>query len=78
MSEYLLPIYQELSTEDRRRLFAMRNKMINIPANFSKSNIEVKCVCWITEMLNTEKPEVNYKQVYSGNIQEQIAILKRF
>ena len=87
MSEYLLPTYQKLSIEERRKLFSIRNKMINIPANFSKSNSEVKCVCGQTEnmthlynceILNTEKPEVLYEQVYSGNIREQVEILKRF
>ena len=30
------------------------------------------------EILNTEKPEVKFEQVFTGNITEQITILKRF
>ena len=37
MSEYLLPINRKLTLEQKRRQFAIRNKMIDIPAHFPKS-----------------------------------------
>ena len=37
MSEYLSPLNEELTFEEKRRLFEIRNKMVNIPSNFLKS-----------------------------------------
>ena len=44
MAEYLLPTNNELSIESKKRLFAARNNMINIPSNFSqqKENVFVR------------------------------------
>ena len=65
----------------------MKNRMIRISANFpSKQKIE-SCPCGETEnmehvytckQLNNEKIEVPYKQLFNGNISEQIIVLKRF
>ena len=37
MSEYLLPSNKNLTLEEKRRQFAIRNKMVDIPANFSQN-----------------------------------------
>ena len=42
MSDYLLPNENLNDIEDQRYLFAIRNKMIDIPSNFGK---ESKCIC---------------------------------
>jgi hypothetical protein len=34
MSEYLQPINNELSTEQKREMFSIRNRMLDIPYNF--------------------------------------------
>ena len=42
MADYLLPNNSLKNIEDQRYLFAIRNKMIDIPSNFGKT---VKCNC---------------------------------
>ena len=42
MANYLLPLNDKLKIEEEQRLFAIRNRMIEIPNNFGKSEI---CYC---------------------------------
>jgi hypothetical protein len=64
MAEYLMPNSNIQSNTVKREIFAIRNKMANIPANYSSSKIEHKCKCGMREdmehvytcvMLNSEK-----------------------
>ena len=86
MEEYLLP-YNEQSIEQKCEMFAVKNRMINIPYNFS-SNSEVKCVCgnlenmvhlYECDLFNKEKqPEIPYVKIYNGNLKEQIEVFNKF
>ena len=77
MSEYLLPNNQ-LTIEEQRTLFGMRNGMIDIPANFStKKENKAKCICkenedmrhiYNCEFLNSDKPAEKYERIFSNNI----------
>ena len=69
MSEYLLPINKNLTLEQKRRQFAIRNKMIDIPANFPKSKQKSICFCgdiedmkhiYECEILRSEKERISY------------------
>ena len=51
MAEYLLPD-SNLSTEQKRRLFSIRNKMVDISDNFSSREIETFCYCGEREMMS--------------------------
>ena len=45
MSEYLLP-NEKMSIEDQRKIFEIRNNMIDIPANFtSEKENKARCIC---------------------------------
>ena len=87
MSEYLLP-NEQLSIDDQRDIFALRNKMTDIPSNFlSEKNNTSKCCCGTKEemehvyyckYLNKEKTEVRYEEMYGENIDEIKLILRRF
>ena len=87
IAEYLLP-NNELNIEDQREIFAIRNRMINIPSNFiSREKNENKCVCGNKEEmkhiyectnLNMKKVEVRYEKIFNGTITEQKQILQRF
>jgi hypothetical protein len=87
MAEYLLPTNNELSIESKRRLFAARNKMIDIPSNISSSKTETKCICEEQEsmkhlyksckMLNISENISPYEQIYSGKASEQIKVLQK-
>ena len=43
MSEYLSPSSKDLTIEVKQKIFALRNMMTNIPANFASSKIHFKC-----------------------------------
>ena len=87
MSEYLLP-NDELSIDDQRNNFGIRNKMSNIPSNYSSENENTStCVCgeredmnhiYVCSHLNSEKVEIEYEEVYGENVENIKTILKRF
>ena len=81
MSEYLSPLASDLSITDKRNIFTVRNMMTDIPANFSKLNQDMMCICckletmehlYYCEILSSDKAETEYKNIYNGNICEQI------
>ena len=49
MSEYLQPSNLALTIEQKREMFSIRNRMIDIPQNFPGKNMHNKCVCGETE-----------------------------
>ena len=49
MAEYLKP-NEELTIEQQRKQFKIRNRMVDIPANFSAKNT-TKCICNEIEMI---------------------------
>ena len=76
------------SIEERQKLFAMKNKMIDIPNNFPKSDIKTRCFCGMIEDMNhiyecelfNTKNQTNilpYDKIYSGNINEQIRVFRK-
>ena len=87
MSQYLLP-NKLLEMSDQRKIFEIRNKMTNIPANYSsKSENEKTCVGGKIEnmehiynciSLNETEPKVNYQRIFEGNVNNTRSILKRF
>ena len=40
MAEYLLPTNEKLTVEEKRNLFGIRNRMVEISSNFSKSEVK--------------------------------------
>ena len=84
MAEYLLP-ENDLTIEQKRRIFAVRNKMVDIPNHFSSSKNNTLCVCgeketlshiYDCEILNETKREtLPYEKIYDGNVFEQTKIL---
>ena len=92
MSEYLQPNEQGLSIEDQRYLFAVRNRMVDIPANFpqkNRSENKETCICGQVEDMAhiysctklNKSEEINceeFANIYSGNLNKQIKVFKRF
>ena len=58
MSEYLLPT-NTLTISQKQQMFSVKNRMVNISANFSKNSSEKKCLCSKTE---------NMKHIYECTI----------
>ena len=88
MAEYLLP-NDNLTIEEQRTIFSIRNRMVNdIPANFSsKKENTAKCTCGESEdmehvysckYLNIKEPAEEYYKIFSGNTGEQRTVLQRF
>ena len=87
MQEYLLPLNNYLTTEQKCELFAIKNRMINIPDNFS-SNSEYKCVCgkienmkhiYQCEQFNEQiEPKLPYEKIFNGKLKEQIEVYRKF
>ena len=68
MAEYLLPCNAKQTIEQKCEMFAVKNSMINIPANFS-SKCEKKCECerkeemahiYECELYNMKKTEIPF------------------
>ena len=87
MATYLLP-NAVLKIDEQRGIFALRNRMNNIPANFcsSEENKE-RCKCGNIETnehiynciyLNGESVETPFEKIYEGTVIEMKSILKRF
>ena len=88
MADYLLPSNDALTVENKQKLFSIRNRMIDIPSNFQKSDEKSLCFCgeqenmkhvFDCEILNEGKPiSENYENVFNGNIGTQIRIFRQF
>ena len=87
MSEYLQPTNDELSIEQKREMFSVKNRMIDIPYNFPRKNMHNKCVCGETEdmshiynceLLNKNEPNLSYETIFTGNLKQQIEVYKIF
>ena len=87
MADYLVPS-TILTISEKQQLFAMKNRMVNIPANFPKPNIVKKCICGEKEdmkhihnceILNDgEQSNLEYEKIFEGNISEQIQVFRKF
>ena len=86
MADYLLP-NSKLSINEKQRLFAIRNQMVDIPNHFSSENKKYLCICgeeenlphiYVCERLNeTEIEKLPYEKIYTGNVEEQRKILEK-
>ena len=45
MAEYLLPGYENISIDEQRSIFSIRNRMIEIPENFLAGKDKEICCC---------------------------------
>ena len=87
MAEYLLP-YNKMSISQKRKIFEIRNKMVDIPDNFSSDSIETVCICGEREIMShiyycnilseNKNEKVLYEKIYDGNLVQQIEVCKRF
>ena len=88
MEEYLLPENRTLSIIEKQKLFEMKNKMTNIPSNFSKSNMKYECYCgneenmkqifYCKSLSDGKEQKIEYEKIYNGTVTEQREILSIF
>jgi hypothetical protein len=84
MAEYLQPFNDQLTLEQKREMFSIKNRMYNLPENFPKGDEKYTCVCGETEniahiyqceILSKKKEEkISYVKIFNGNINEQIQV----
>ena len=63
MADYLMPNCEGLSISDKRYIFSMRNRMIQIPTNFPTKNKRLDEKCQICE----EKETMNHLYICKWN-----------
>ena len=89
MANYLVPSDKGLSITDKRYIFAIRNRMIEIPTNFpsKNKNIDEKCEkCGETETmkhlytcdLNQENYNIKYEEIFGENLEKMKKVYKNF
>ena len=88
MAEYLLQTNKMLSIAEKQEMFAVKNRMKNISANYPKPNEEYFCECGMKEdmshiyhceILNKGYcPGLEYDRLYIGTLSEQIQIFRHF
>ena len=85
MSEYLLPHNVKLNIDEKRRMFSIKNRMIQLPCNFGNPN--EKCICGAEEnmphlyscqYLNENKQIISFDKLNNGSLSDQIEIFQRF
>ena len=85
MAEYLQPNEEEIAITDQRNIFAIRNRMVEIPNNFKNNKEEHKCVCgknettehiYNCEQLNSDDQykNINFEEIFKDNIEKQVEI----
>ena len=89
MAEFLQPGYEDISINEQRSIFSIRNRMIEIPANFPSKNIKEICQCGTEETMkhlylceylsiNTEKDKPIFEKIFEENIIEQKKVNQLF
>jgi hypothetical protein len=80
--------YNNLSNIDKRNIFAIRVKMIQIPNNFPMGKEEIKCICGEKEEMShiyycenlseNKKVSGRYENIYEDNVLKQVEVYKQF
>ena len=79
---------EKFEISEQKSIYAIRNKMTDIPSNLcSEEKNTSKCPCKTTEnmkhiyyckLLNKDKPELKYEEIFSENLEKQRIVLTRF
>ena len=88
MAEYLMPFNSKLSIEQKQKMFAVKNRMIEISENFPGKEISENCYCGTKETMshiyyceklnNGNKPSLKYEEIFRGKVEHQIKIFEKF
>ena len=89
MAEYLLPGYENITIEEQRNIFSIRNRMVEIHQNFPTSNRKELCECggeetmkhiylceYLSENNETNKP--NFEEIFEEKVTQQKEVNKIF
>ena len=86
MSEYLLPIC-ELTIAEKQKMFSIKNRMVDIPANFPANKSTHICACgqiedmkhvYNCEEINGKQKRIQYEEIYTGKLDQQTEVMRNF
>ena len=78
MAEYLLP-NEEFSISEKRQIFSIRNRMVNIENNFRGKKIRKTCPCgqiedlkhiYICTVYNVKNENIEYENIYGEDLRK--------
>ena len=88
MAEYLLPNDKIQNINEQRNIFAIRNRMVELPVNFQHSQTIETCSCGNIETMEhiyscdkwnkNNREKISYEIIYSNDISKQLEISKIF
>jgi hypothetical protein len=87
MVDYLMSNDASLTVTDNRYVFAMRSRMVSIPANFSLNQTNINCACGDKEDMwhfysctfwNTEKEIIEYKIIFTDHVTKMAKVYETF
>ena len=89
MADYLMPSEENLTIEDKRYIFAMRNRMIIIPTNFPSKNLNQNenCrICGVRETMDhlysckwdQENNKIKYENIFGDNLKTMKTVYNQF
>ena len=83
-----MPNEQIQNIDDQRNIFAMRNRMVEIPLNFPHKKEIKPCSCGTVETMEhiytcekwniSNREKIPYKEIFSNDISKQLEISKAF
>ena len=83
MKEYLLPYNDRIRIEEKQKFFEIRNRMVDLPANFGNSEL---CICgneenmshiYSCEYLNMKEITSSYEKIFNETSVDQLKYLER-
>ena len=87
MSYYLMPNNSNLSNNDKKLMYGIKNRMINLFENFPSKKLQMFCLAGCNELesinhlykckiINQTEPNISYQKIYNGTIEEQVKIFQ--
>ena len=87
MSNYLLPSEFKLSNDDKKQIFSIKNKMINLHSHFPSKNLQKMCIAgcqtdesdihlYKCDQINQTQPNIEFENIYNGELSTQVKIFE--
>ena len=85
MADYFQPYSKNLTLEEKRKLFSVRNRMVEIGYNFGKCEKCNKCGenedmnhIYSCKYLNEEEMNIKFERIFNGSMIEQVRVFRKF
>ena len=87
MAEYLMPNLENISIDDRRKIFQIRNRMLPIAANFPADKSDKRCWCgevedsqhiYICKYWTDKSEHTPFEMIFSENMPKLVQVYKQF